>query len=350
VTPYYADGTTTIFQGDALELLPQLPAASVHLILTDPPYGNVKTAYLGEKLTWDRQWKTPAAYLAWLRQMALEWQRVLVPNGSVYCFASPQMAAPVEVMLGEVFQVLNQLVWRKHDGSGAGTGGHSKICKEDLLSYFPQTERIVFCEQYGSKYEEASQSLHKQVFAPLGRYIQEERERAGLSQNDVDVGLGYIEKKHPERGSRLIQRWEEGSSLPTKETYERLRAFLNTHGRQEYSYLRQEYEDLRQEYEDLRRPFFATKGRPYTDILDYATVATGPDKHPCEKPLPLLRDLILTSSRPGTVVLDSCAGSCATLEAARDCGRVSIGMELDARWCRRGRERLAQQVLWQEVS
>jgi DNA modification methylase len=37
--PYYDDGTVTIYHGDALDVLPELPRASTHLLLADPPYG-----------------------------------------------------------------------------------------------------------------------------------------------------------------------------------------------------------------------------------------------------------------------------------------------------------------------
>jgi DNA modification methylase len=37
--PYWTDGERTIYYGDCLEVLPGLEAASVDLILTDPPYG-----------------------------------------------------------------------------------------------------------------------------------------------------------------------------------------------------------------------------------------------------------------------------------------------------------------------
>lgn len=36
--PYYEDGAVTIYHGDALEVLPSLPASSAALVLTDPPY------------------------------------------------------------------------------------------------------------------------------------------------------------------------------------------------------------------------------------------------------------------------------------------------------------------------
>jgi adenine-specific DNA-methyltransferase len=352
--PVFQTPQITMYHGDAFDLLPLLEPASVQLIIVDPPFFKCKLDYLGEKLTWDRQWPTREAYLAWLRTLATEWQRVLTPNGSLYCFASPQMAAWVEVTLSETFSVLNHLVWRKHDGSGAGTGGHSKVCKEALMSYFPQSERIIFCEQYGSDEQALGESgyatqcgqLHRQVFAPIGHYIQTERERAGLTRDQVDVGLGYVRTKNPQRGTELCRRWEEGSSLPTKETYERLRDFLNTHGRQEYSYLRQEYEDLRQEYEDLRRPFTVTKDVPYTDCWSFETVAYAPGKHPAEKPVPMVRHMIEASSRPGDVVLDPMFGSGSTLEAARQCGRKAIGIERDTTWVKQAVSRLSQEWLF----
>lgn len=39
ITPYYQDGQVTIYHGDCREILPSLAKDSVHLLLTDPPYG-----------------------------------------------------------------------------------------------------------------------------------------------------------------------------------------------------------------------------------------------------------------------------------------------------------------------
>ncbi len=51
--------------------------------------------------------------------------------------------------------------------------------------------------------------------------------------------------------------------------------------------------------------------------------------HPSEKPLELLRELLLTYSRPGDTILDFCAGSGTTGHAAILTGRDFVGCELD---------------------
>ena len=56
-------------------------------------------------------------------------------------------------------------------------------------------------------------------------------------------------------------------------------------------------------------------------------------RHPTEKPVMLLRQLIESSSIIGDVVLDPFAGSGATLEAAVLEGRKAIGVEIEEQYC-----------------
>lgn len=75
------------------------------------------------------------------------------------------------------------------------------------------------------------------------------------------------------------------------------------------------------------------------------------NRHPTEKPLPLMSDLIESSSRRGEIVLDPFAGSGSTLVAAALTGRRAVGCELDPRYvdviCRRlaKAERIADMML-----
>lgn len=66
----------------------------------------------------------------------------------------------------------------------------------------------------------------------------------------------------------------------------------------------------------------------------------GANRHPTEKPVPLLRELIESSSCFGETVLDPFVGSGSTLVAASLEGRKSIGIELDERYCEIAAQRL----------
>ena len=60
--------------------------------------------------------------------------------------------------------------------------------------------------------------------------------------------------------------------------------------------------------------------------------------HPTQKPVPLLRRLIRTSSRPGEVVLDPFCGSGSCGVAAMAEGRRFIGIDQSADYCAHARE------------
>ncbi len=63
-------------------------------------------------------------------------------------------------------------------------------------------------------------------------------------------------------------------------------------------------------------------------------------KHLCEKPLPLLRHVIRTSTRAGDSVLDFTSGSCSTGAACVLERRNFIGIDSDAHWCAYGNARI----------
>src|SRR5699024_10536964 len=79
------------------------------------------------------------------------------------------------------------------------------------------------------------------------------------------------------------------------------------------------------------------KERPVIERADGTKV-----QHPTVKPLALLEWLVTLVTPPGGVVLDPFAGSGTTLQAARDKGFRSIGIEADADYVALIRERLKQ--------
>ena len=341
---------------------------SIDAIVTDPPYFKVK----GD--AWDRQWDKPKQFLAWLDTIAEQWQRLLKPNGSLYCFASPRMAARVECLLAGRFAVLNHIVWQKinnFEGLGGTDGRHvSQILEKGLArSFFPNNERIIFAEHHGADniakgeagYANKCDELRGFVFEPLRAYIAGEFERAGMLNAAGKIAANVACGFSASAGGMASRHYFSQSQwqLPTQDHYHAMRELLHLRGnweenaregflrreyedlRREYEDLRREYEDLRREYEDLRRPFSVTADVPYTDVWTFPTVQHCKGKHPCEKPLAMMEHIIRASTRPGAVVLDCFAGSGATGEACRNLGREFIGIEKDEKYAQAARQRLA---------
>ncbi|MBE9117270.1 DNA methylase [Lusitaniella coriacea LEGE 07157] len=69
---------------------------------------------------------------------------------------------------------------------------------------------------------------------------------------------------------------------------------------------------------------------------------TGNRLHPTQKPVESLKAIIAAYSQPGDVVLDPFAGSGSTAVAARELGRLYIGIEKDPSYARIAQDRLAQ--------
>lgn len=63
--------------------------------------------------------------------------------------------------------------------------------------------------------------------------------------------------------------------------------------------------------------------------------------HPTQKPVPLLRWLILTYSNPGDTILDNVMGVGPTGQAAKETGRGFIGMEIDPGYFQLASQRIA---------
>ncbi|MGK3981297.1 site-specific DNA-methyltransferase [Sorangium sp. So ce118] len=335
----------------AEDLLDSLPDGCVSLIVTDPPYFKVKDD------AWDRAWKKPDEFLGWIGGVFDKFRRVLAPNGSLYVFASPQMAWGVEGEVRKRFDVLNAITWSKPTGRSAGT------CKEDLRGFFPDSERVIFAEQFGadskalgaSGYDAKCNELRGSVFEPLRASFDAERLRSGLTSAQIQdgmfarTGVRYTFDRHTFSRSQ----WE----MPTPEQYAAAQDLFAASGEpagapyfpEAYESLRERFEELRVEYlrrreahETLRRPFTVSAEVPYTDVWAYPTVQRYDGKHVCEKPWQMGLDIIRASSRPNDIVFDCFAGSGCFPAAAVALGRRAIACDMSEEWANATRERCAR--------
>lgn len=306
-----------VAKGDALELMRKLPDKSVSLVLTDPPYHATKK----DNIYGDTAFEKDEHYMAWMEEVADEWRRILRPNGTLYCFCSPRLGARLEVMFSRHFNVLAEITWTKPNDPGYD-GWKQKMNKEALRGWYCHSERIICAEPA------VPGNLRR---SPLGMFLREKRQEAGLSTYDVAEAIGaYGTVNH----GGAVSNWEAGRNVPSREQYEGMcRTFMRTRK-----------VDQMPNYEDIVRPFLVDATVEFTDTWSFPSVRPFPGKHPAEKPVELLEHAIAASSYPGDIVLDCFAGSGSTAVAAVRQGRLVAAVEIESRWCESAAARLSVEL------
>jgi adenine-specific DNA-methyltransferase len=326
IKPYYYDDSVCIIHGDCREFLPKIEQAT--LVLTDPPYCGVVAE------SWDNQWKSEDDFLIWMESVVVLICGSMHDNAGCYVFASPQMAARVEVLVSKYMRILNHAIWDKGD-ERKGSGG-SGVDVTALRCYWSaNTERVIFAEKYGmdenakmeSGYWTKCESVKRSV---IGDYLKSEFEAAKVSNREI--AALFPSKTGGMTG--CVSNWILGLNVPTAEQYQKIREYLNRNG--EYAY-------LRREYEDLRRPFFLTASMQWGDLWRFPIERRR--EHQTQKPLSLISQLCLVSSRKGDTIIDPFMGSGTTLRAAKDLNRKAIGIEIEEKYCEISAMRMQQEVL-----
>jgi len=135
VTPYYTDDAVTLWHGDCLEVLRDLPDASIDAVVTDPPYG---LEFMGKE--WDAPWRDSAAkfrepteadegfrvtrgslpdayragapFQAWCEQWATECLRVLKPGGHLLAFGGTRTSHRLACAIEDAgFEIRDSIMW-----------------------------------------------------------------------------------------------------------------------------------------------------------------------------------------------------------------------------------------------
>ncbi len=91
--PYWTGERCTLYQGDCLKILRNLPDASVDLIATDPPFN------IGHEYDEYEDWKTTEEYLQWTRQWLAESVRMLRPKGSIWVAIGSRYQAEMKYLM-----------------------------------------------------------------------------------------------------------------------------------------------------------------------------------------------------------------------------------------------------------
>lgn len=118
--PYEPD---CIYQGDALEMMGEIPSGSIDLIITDPPFA---INFRAKRMNYNRTGKhvldgyievDPGDYAAFTRCWMEEAFRVLSGSGSIYVFSGWNHLKDVLCSLDDIgFFSLNHIIWKYQFG------------------------------------------------------------------------------------------------------------------------------------------------------------------------------------------------------------------------------------------
>jgi len=329
--------------GDCLERMRELPDASVDAVITDPPYYRIMMAdWKGVKHEWDTQWSSFEEYLVWLEKVIIEVKRVLKENGSLYIFADDKRSAAVRLRIERLdLCLLNEIIWVKRNNM-TRKGWNNYRC------FAPITERILFFGRAESEYELTCDGLVSSVFSPLRKYLIDEKDKVGITLDDVNVlvGTASMAGRHYFANSQWC--------FPIKEHYERMQLTFNVvfkklrtveeaskmSNSELAEVLRSNYEVLRSNYEDLRR-YFSPK-QDYTDVWTTNITQSSEEQfHPTQKPVSIIQRMVESSTKEGDTILDPFMGSGTTGVAALRLNRNFIGIEIDENYFQIAEKRIA---------
>jgi site-specific DNA-methyltransferase (adenine-specific) len=303
-----SDSGALVAEGDSLPLLKALPDHSVSLVLTDPPYHATKK----DNIYGDTAFAEDQHYLDWMTEYAVQWRRVLRPNGSLFLFCDSSMAGRLEVRFSAHFNVLSRVVWTKPNDPGFD-GWKGKMKKEALRQWYPHSERILFAEPA------MEGNLHR---SPFGQFLRQARQQAGLTMHQLTARIGAHGKVNH---GGAVSNWEDGRNTPSRDQYQRICEALVETGKLA----------AMPPYEDVIRVFTMDATKEFTDVWTFPSVRPYKGKHPAEKPASLLEHAILATTYPGDIVLDCFAGSGSTAIAALKLQRRTVSIEIEAAWAAR---------------
>lgn len=287
-----------VVTGDSLDVMREMPPATVDAIVTSPPYADQRAYEPGElggrqgnapanqrlraRSRRERS-QAPAEWVEWIKPFTSEMLRVLSPTGSMMLNLGVVLRdgeehdctdAILRQCRVQGWKLLHRLIWHKPNGQVPSAAGYLTVSHEFVLWLAPTTKPWRAHEQpAGSQASREVRTPHAPASAArmAGLYT-----GAGAHRKQ-----GRTHRLHPDGA------------------------------------------------------------RPTTVIRAAVGGEANPDGHPARMPPDLARQLVAMCCPPGGLVLDPFSGNATTGVMARRLGRRYLGIELDPEYADASRRRLA---------
>jgi len=302
-----------ILHGDCLEQSEQIESGSVDLILTDPPYGNMKGAELDgwgkDKTHWDDAINPTDIF-----NIA---NRILRKNGKLVLFSQEPYTSQLITNAIPNVPFSYRMIWEKDHYANA------LLSKKAPVSYFEDI--LVFSKIYDT-------DLNHPVYDYADMII----EYINKPKKQIFEEMGHQGAFHFLLGKNSFQ-----VHLCTEKTYNQMIVLYGIDkmsGFVDYSILKQRENKFK---EITKSVFNLWEGKKYkSNILKYKKDYNG--YHPTQKPIALLEDLIKTYSNENNLVVDLTCGSGSTAVAAINTKRKYIAIEKEEKYYNIAQERIKE--------
>ncbi len=287
---------SAVICGDSIAEIKNIDSNSIHLILSDIPYGisfdewdvlhnNTNSSLLGKSPAQEKSslfkkrgkplngWseadkRIPIEYYQWCCQWASDWLRVLKPGASCFIFAGRRYAHRCICALEDAGFIFKDMIsWQK-----------------ETAAYRAQNVSVVFNRRQDSLNEEKWQGWKignlRPLFEPILWFMKPYKIGETLTDNIVKNEVGGYNEATIKKNHLLNQGIEICSNI------------VKCH-------------------------------------------AEGTDRglHPAQKPVALMKYLIELTTIQGQTILDPFCGCGSTLQAAKELGRDYIGIEINPAYC-----------------
>ena len=311
-----------IYNMDCLEGMRQIPDGSIDAVICDLPYGTMKgivnaPGWGNCSCEWDSIIPTDKLFE--------QYDRVLRTNGTAVLFSQEPYTSHLRTYPKKSnLRFCYPLIWRK------GSAGNALMSYKAPVSVFEDMN--VFIKPYDSN---GTNNL-RDYFAAVLRFI-------GKPKRDIMQAIG-------QSADHVFRVESTQWALCTAETYSDI---INRYGIDKMEGFRT-YEDLQTDDIAFKakypRVFNLPEGK--SQLLNVFDFDKDPREalHPTQKPVALIRRLVLTYTNEGDTVLDNCMGSGTTAIACIKERRHFIGFELSKEYFDKAQRRIkaeqAQLTLW----
>ena len=291
-----------IYNMDCLDGMKQIPDGTIDAVICDLPYGTMKGAAIegwvkaGRDTTWDVCIPT--------MELFDQYERILRKDGVAILFSQEPYTSHLRNFKyrNSNFPFAYPLIWKKD------SFGNNLMANKAPVSYFEDIS--VFYKQYDTHFDRPI----RKYFAKVLEYIGKDKsvinaEIEGNTDHTFRLTSKHFVICNPSVYQQFIDKYH----------IDKMEGFMS-------------YEEVRAMDKDWTRTFNLPEGQNVmSNVLEFSKDTDG--FHPTQKPVALIRRLVLTYTNEGDTVLDNCMGSGTTAIACIKERRHFIGFELNKEYC-----------------